>query len=328
MKHRPDRTPVHSRRPMLDIVLVAVGIVLLYGGGESLVTGSIALAGRLGLSPLLIGLTVVAFGTSAPELAATLAAALEGAPEVAFGNVVGSNVFNVGLILGVGAVVFPLSAGARFLRREMPFMIFTGALMFWLVADGVIGRIEGVVLLALLAGYLVVLLRKQEEPPRVAEEFAEEYGEAPAPLWSSTARVVVGIALLVLGAKVLVLGAIGLARELGISERVIGLTIVACGTSLPELASSVVAAARREGDLVLGNVVGSNIFNVLAILGTTGLVAPIRVGVGLGVWVDLGVMLLFSVVLWPFLMTRGRLERWEGAVLLAGFVGYMVFLFV
>ena len=313
---------------MLDIVLVAVGIVLLYGGGESLVTGSIALARRLGLSPLVIGLTVVAFGTSAPELAATLAAALEGAPEVAFGNVVGSNIFNVGLILGVGAVVFPLSAGARFLRREMPFMIFTGALMFWLVADGVIGRVEGVVLLALLAGYLVVLLRKQEEPPRVAEEFAEEYGEAPAPLWSSTARVVVGIALLVLGARVLVLGAVGLARDLGITERVIGLTIVACGTSLPELASSVVAAARREGDLVLGNVVGSNIFNVLAILGTTGVVAPIRVGVGLGVWVDLGVMLLFSVVLWPFLLSRGKLERWEGVVLLTGFVGYMVFLFV
>jgi cation:H+ antiporter len=131
---------------MLDIALVAVGIVLLYGGGESLVTGSISLARRLGLSPLVIGLTVVAFGTSAPELAATLAAALQGAPEVAFGNVVGSNVFNVGLILGIAAVVFPLSAGARFLRREMPFMIFTGALMLWLVADGRIGRIEGVVL--------------------------------------------------------------------------------------------------------------------------------------------------------------------------------------
>jgi cation:H+ antiporter len=313
---------------MLDIALVAVGIVLLYGGGESLVTGSISLARRLGLSPLVIGLTVVAFGTSAPELAATLAAALQGSPEVAFGNVVGSNVFNVGLILGIAAVVFPLSAGARFLRREMPFMIRTGALMLWLVADGRIGRIEGVVLLALLAVYLgVLLLKKDVEAPRVTEEFAQEYGDAPTPLWSSTLRVVVGIALLVLGARVLVLGAVGLARGLGITERVIGLTIVACGTSLPELASSVVAAARREGDLVLGNVVGSNIFNVLAILGTTSVVTPIEVTVGFGVWVDLTVMLLFSVVLWPFLVTGGKLERWEGIVLLVGFFGYMVFLF-
>lgn len=313
---------------MLDIALVAVGIVLLYGGGEALVTGSTALARRLGMTPLVVGLTVVAFGTSAPELAATLAAALQGSPEVAFGNVVGSNVFNVGLILGIAAVVFPLGARAQFLRREMPFMIFTGALLLLLVVDGRIGRVEGVFLLALLVAYLLVLLRKDEESARVAAEFAAEYGDVAAPLWASVLRVVIGIALLVLGAKVLVLGAVGLARDLGIAERVIGLTIVACGTSLPELASSVVAAAKREGDLVLGNVIGSNIFNVLAILGTTSLVAPIGLEMSAAVWIDLGVMLLFSVLLWPFLVTRGRLDRVEGIVLLAGFAGYMVFLFV
>ena len=313
---------------MLDIVLVAVGIVLLYGGGESLVTGSTALARRVGMSPLVVGLTVVAFGTSAPELAATRAAALQGTPEIAFGNVVGSNVFNVGLILGIAAVVFPLAARGRFLRREMPFMIFTGFLMLALVADGRVGRFEGLLLLALLALYLGVLLRKDEESERIAQEFAQEFGEVTGSLWGSTFRIALGIAILVLGAKVLVLGAVGLARELGVSERVIGLTIVACGTSLPELASSVVAAARREGDIVLGNIVGSNVFNVLAILGTTSVVAPIRVEVGAGVWVDLGVMLLFSVVLWPFLISRRRLDRWEGVVLLTGFAAYMVWLFV
>lgn len=313
---------------MLDLALVAVGIVLLYGGGEALVTGATALARRLGMTPLVVGLTVVAFGTSAPELAATLAAALQGSPEVAFGNVVGSNVFNIGLILGVAALVFPLAGRARFLRREMPFMIFTGVLLLVQVADGRIGRVEGVFLLVLLVAYLAVLLRKDEESARVAAEFAREYGEVAAPLWVSVLRVVVGIALLVLGAHVLVLGAVGLARDLGISERVIGLTIVACGTSLPELASSIVAAARREGDLVLGNVVGSNIFNVLAILGTTSLVAPIGLEMSAGVWVDLSVMLLFSVALWPFLVSRGRLDRAEGIVLLVGFVGYMVYLFV
>lgn len=313
---------------MLDLLLVALGVALLYGGGEALVSGSSALARRLGMSPLVVGLTVVAFGTSAPELAATLAAALQGAPEVAFGNVVGSNVFNVGMILGVAALIYPLSARARFLRREMPFMIGTGALLLVLVADGRVGRLEGSVLLALLAGYLWTLLRKDGESDRVAEEFGREYGEVAAPLWASTTRVVVGILVLVVGAKVLVAGAVGIARDLGITERVIGLTLVAFGTSLPELASSVVAAARREGDIVLGNVVGSNVFNVLAILGTTSVVVPIEVGVGPGLWTDLAVMLGFSVALWPFLYSRRRLDRWEGALLLAAFAAYMGWLFV
>lgn len=313
---------------MLDLLLVALGVLLLYGGGEALVTGASALARRLGMSPLVVGLTVVAFGTSAPELAATLAAALQGSPEVAFGNVVGSNVFNVGMILGVAALLYPLAARGRFLRREMPFMIGTGALMLVLVANGRVGRLEGLLLLALLALYLWTLLRKDEESARVAAEFAREYGEVATSVWASTARVVVGIVVLVVGAKVLVLGAVGVARDLGISERVIGLTLVAFGTSLPELASSVVAAIRREGDIILGNVVGSNVFNVLAILGTTSLVVPIEVDIGAGTWIDLFVMLGFSVVLWPFLYSGRRLERWEGAVLLIAFAAYMGWLFV
>lgn len=311
---------------LIDLLLVSAGIALLWVGGESLISGSIALARRLGMSPLVVGLTVVAFGTSAPELAATLAAALQGSPEVAFGNVVGSNVFNVGLILGVAALVFPLAARARFLRREMPFMIATSALLVPLVANGRIGRLEALLLLTLLAGYLWTLLRKDEESARVAEEFAREYGQVQAPLWASVLRVAVGIGVLVIGAQVLVSGAVGIAREVGISERVIGLTLVACGTSLPELASALVAAARREGDIVLGNVVGSNVFNVLAILGTTSMVVPIEVDVRAGTWIDLAVMLGLSLLLWPFLHSRRRLERWEGALLVAGFMAYMAWL--
>jgi cation:H+ antiporter len=313
---------------LIDLLLVAVGVALLWIGGESLISGATALARRLGMSPLVVGLTVVAFGTSAPELAATLAAALQGSPEVAFGNVVGSNIFNVGLILGVAALVFPLAARARFLRREMPFMIATSALLLPLVANGRIGRLEAVLLLALLGGYLWVLLRKDEESARVAEEFAQEYAEVEAPLWASVLRVAVGIGVLVVGAQVLVVGAVAIAREVGLSERVIGLTLVACGTSLPELASSLVAAARRQGDIVLGNVVGSNIFNVLAILGTTSLIVPIQIEVGAGTWIDLAVMLAMSLALWPFLHTNRRLERWEGVLLIAGFVAYMGWLLV
>jgi cation:H+ antiporter len=313
---------------LIDLLLVAVGVALLWIGGESLISGATALARRLGMSPLVVGLTVVAFGTSAPELAATLAAALQGSPEVAFGNVVGSNIFNVGLILGVAALVFPLAARARFLRREMPFMIATSALLLPLVANGRIGRLEAVLLLALLGGYLWVLLRKDEESARVAEEFAQEYAEVEAPLWASVLRVAVGIGVLVVGAQVLVSGAVGIAREAGVSERVIGLTLVACGTSLPELASSLVAAARRQGDIVLGNVVGSNIFNVLAILGTTSLIVPIHIEVGAGTWIDLAVMIAMSLALWPFLHTNRRLERWEGVLLIAGFATYMAWLLV
>jgi cation:H+ antiporter len=311
----------------MDYLLVALGVVLLYAGGEALVSGSSALARALGMTPLVIGLTVVAFGTSAPELAATLTAALEDSPEVAFGNVIGSNIANVGLILGVAALIFPVAARGHFLRREMPFMIGTSALMLWLVADGSVGRLEALLLLALLGGYLWVLLARQsEEEAQVAWEFAQEYGDGEARVLTSSIKTVVGIILLVLGAKALVTGAVSIARTMGIDERVIGLTLVALGTSLPELASAIVAAVKREGDILLGNVVGSNIFNVLAIFGTTAMVRPMEVEVH-DAWSDLTVMMVFSVLLWPMLVSRRHLDRWEGLLLLAGFLGYFGWLF-
>ena len=311
----------------MDLLLVAAGIVLLYVGGEALVSGASSLARALGMAPLVIGLTVVAFGPSAPELAATLTAAAQDSPEVAFGNVVGSNIANVGLILGLAVLVRPVGCRARFLQQEMPFMIGTAALMLWLVADGSVGRIEGAFLLALLGLFLWWLLRRgrEGEPALVAQEFEEEYGDEPAPVWVSTAKVVVGITLLVLGAKLLIAGAVSIARAAGIDERVIGLTLVALGTSLPELASAVVAAMKREGDILLGNIVGSNIFNVLAIFGTTALVAPLEVDVR-AAWIDLAVMMVFSVILWPLLYSKMELTRWEGVALLAAFVGYVAWL--
>ena len=314
---------------LLAAFSIALGIALLYGGGEWLIDGSVQLARRLRMRPIVIGLTVIAFGTSAPELAATLAAALEGAPEIGFGNVVGSNIANVGLILGIAALIRHLPVAGEFLIREMPFMLGTGFLMMLLVVDGRVARVEGLVLVALLLGYLWFLLRSsQSADPTLAQEYAEEVAEEPpSSLGWSVARIAGGILALVAGAHFLVDGAVTVARALGVAERVIGLTLVAFGTSLPELASAVAAALKREGDLLLGNIVGSNIFNVLAILGLTSTIAPMPLGGG-EIWIDLAVMIGFSLALWPMLYTKGGLQRWEGALLVAGYVAYIGWLFV
>ncbi len=300
----------------MDLLLIVAGIGLLYLGGEGLVRGAVALARVFGLSPMVIGLTVVSFGTSSPELAATLAAALRGVPEVAFGNVVGSNVANIGLILGPVAMIWPLSTRALFLRREMPFMLAASALLFPIVANGTVSRVEAFLLLAMLVLFVGVLFRTSDEYLDVEEEFSREFAFGATPALKALAFVAVGIAGLVVGAKLLISGAIGIAVAYEVSERVIGLTMVAVGTSLPELAASAVAAMKRHGDIALGNVIGSNVFNVLCILGTTALVQPIAIEVP-SAHLDLTVMLGLSVLVWPFLATRMRLDRWEGAVLFA-----------
>lgn len=310
---------------MVEAVEIVAGVGLLYLGGEFLVRGAVDLARRVGLSPLVVGLTVVAFGTSSPELAATLAAGFEGSPAVAVGNVLGSNIANLGLILGAAALVVPLAAGARFLRREVPFMVVVAALVWPLGRDGVYGRLEGFGLLAALGLYLVVLLKTPERPEVVAE-YRERYGERHRPLWRSAAAVAAGIAALVAGARLLVAGAVALARGFGVPETVIGLTLVAVGTSLPELASSLVAAARRESDIVLGNLVGSNIFNVLGILGTAALVRPLALPFA-AVRTDFAVMVAFSLAIALLLLTGRRLSRLEGALLVAAYAGYVIYLY-
>lgn len=275
---------------------------------------------------MVVGLTVVAFGTSAPELAATLAAALRGAPELAVANVIGSNVANIGLILGITALVFPLLAGPSFLRREVPWMLAASLLVWPLLFNGQLTRLEAFGLLALLGVFLVAALRSGDPPGRAsAEGNGETLPRRPLPaLLGSLAGVVV----LALGAQALVVGATDIASAMGISQRVIGLTLVAVGTSLPELASSLVAALRRETDIILGNIVGSNLFNLLAVLGTAGAIQPVVVEAA-GVRLDLAIMILFAFALPLLLLRRGRrIGRSAGGLLLLGYAVYVGVLFV
>lgn len=310
----------------MDIVFIALGVALLYFGGNLLVKHSSRLAQNWGISPLIIGLTIVAFGTSAPELAASLTAALRGSPEIALGNVVGSNIANIALILAVTALVYPLRTQAAFLRREMPIMIGAAALLLLLFVDGSLERAEGVLLVALLGLYLWLLFRVQETP-EIQQEFAQEYSGAPNAPWTSCMGALLGLGLLVAGAQSLVAGATSLARGFGVPELIIGLTLVAVGTSLPELSTSIIAALKREPDIALGNIVGSNIFNILFILGATTVLQPIEVAFS-AIAVDLWVMLGLSVLLLPFLSTGLRLGRREGSVLLIFYVGYVAYLYL
>ncbi len=311
----------------MDIVLIVAGIVLLYLGGDWLVSGASSLASRWGVSPMIIGLTVVAAGTSSPELFASVTAALQGTTDLALGNVIGSNIANIGLILGVTGMISPIFTEARFLRREVPFMIGVAVLLALLVFAGGISRFMGVVLTLLLIPYLLLLLRGQEKE-EVEKEFEEELEGAQAvPLWRSWVLVIVGLVFLAGGANLLVQGATSIASALGVSDLVIGLTVVAAGTSLPELFASVIAALKGHADIALGNVVGSNILNVLFVLGPTAIIKPIPAAANSGVQVDALLMVAFSVILLPVLFTGLRLRRLEGLLLFLGYGAYVIYLF-
>jgi cation:H+ antiporter len=309
----------------MSVLLLIIGIALLYFGGDLLVRYAVRLAALIKLSPLVIGLTVVAFGTSAPELAATLSASLQGSSAIAFGNIIGSNSANIGLILGLCALVYPLASHARFLKREFPIMLGAALLFLPLMLDGVLTRVDGAILLVALVVYLWVLLRS-DETPEVEAEFAENISPPKGSLWLSILGIMAGLVLLVLGARALVSGATTLARAIGISEQVIGLTLVAVGTSLPELASSLIAALKRQGDIALGNIVGSNIFNILGILGISALVKPLALPFA-QIQSDWLIMLALTIVLAPFVVSGLRLVRWEGAVLLAAYLAYIIWLY-
>lgn len=315
--------------PWLAFLAVAIGIGLLWAGGEALVAASARLAVRLGMRQVIIGLTVVAFATSAPELAATITAALRGSPDLAIGNAFGSNVANLGLILGISTLLHSLTVEGSFLRREMAYLVVATIAVFPLMlGELTLGRVEGAALFALLVFFLwrwITDPESQEHPLSVDLPVTDGKPEE-----TSLARLVVGIvaggALLVGGAQVLVWGAIRIAETFHVPERVIGLTLVAIGTSLPELAASVVAARRDEGDLILGNLVGSNIFNLLCILGLTALIHPIEVSpeaLRLDYWMMLGITLLIL----GMLVYRRRLSRLQGGVLLVLYAIYTVVLF-
>lgn len=308
----------------MSYLLVAIGVVALYIGGDLLVNHASRLARSLGISPMVVGLTVVAFGTSAPELAATLAAAFRGVPELAVANVTGSNVANVGLILGSTAIFYPLVTNWSFLRREIPWLLGVTVLAIPLLYDGRIGRLEGGLLLVVLGAFVIAAFRSGGAP---GVEVASDDAPPRTPVWRSGLWVAVGVVVLALGAQALVTGATTLALAWGVPARVVGLTLVAVGTSLPELASSLVAALKKQTDIILGNVVGSNLFNLLAVLGTASLVHPIAVD-PVGVRVDLWVMLGFSVVVLPLLLRGRRLGRFSGGLLLTAYVVYVVTLFV
>ena len=310
---------------VISLLMVAVGIALLYWGGEVLVDNAIAMARSFGVSAMVIGLTVVAFATSAPELAAAITANLRGAPDIAVGNVVGSNIANVCLILGVTGLFFALSTDRRFIRREMAFMMVATIFVYPLMLVGLeIDRFEGAILFAGLLWFLRTLLTDDQH--QVSHEEIDEEAE-PLPMWRSSLGVALGIVLLVGGAQLLVLGASDIARALGIEERVIGLTVVALGTSLPELAAALAAGRKGEADLVLGNIVGSNIFNLLCILGLTALVAPISVAAEV-TRIDYWVMFATSLLLMIFLATRHRISRPEAVVLSTIYVTYTVYLYL
>ena len=316
------------------VVLVSVGLVLLAAGGEALVRAATTLARLAGVTPAVIGLTVVALGTSLPELVVSLTAALEGAPDIAIGNVVGSNIFNVAGALGITALVLPLPVHGNAVRLEWPVMFLASVWCLLAAQDGTISRLEGGAFVVALVIFLLysVHIGRRDVTAREAREIGEQVEDrdldvAPARTWR---RVVVplgvlavGILALVAGGKMLVDGAVGLARLAGMSERQIALTIVAAGTGAPELATSLVAAFRKRTDVAVANMIGSNIFNVLGILGVTALVAPIPVSAAI-VRSDLWWMLGSAVVLLPFLWTRGVLSRVEGGVMTAGYVAYVV----
>jgi len=311
---------------MIPFLLLALGLLVLTLGAEGLVRGGSGLARRLGLSPLVIGLTLVAFGTSSPELAVALKAALGGSGDLMIGNVVGSNIFNVAVILGLSAVVTPLAVQLQVIRLDIPVML-GATLVFWILLQtgALLDRWEGLLLFSALVVYLTVLVRLSRRESRENQDLAPpQVPQDPAamPVPRGSLLAVAGLAGLVGGSRLFVDQASLLARQWGVSEAVIGLTIVAVGTSLPELATSLVAAARRETDVAIGNLVGSNIFNLLAIGGLTSLVIPVTspsvrpldfVAVG-----------LTSVLRLPLVRTGFRLVRWEGALLLALYAAYLV----
>jgi cation:H+ antiporter len=314
-------------------LLLAAGLAVLVLGAELLVRGASRLALRFGVSPLVIGLTVVAFGTSSPELAVSVQSGLEGKADIAVGNVVGSNIFNVLAVLGLSALIAPLVVQQQLVRFEVPLVIGISALTLLLAQDGRIGQFDGVLLVGGLIAYtLLVIQQSRRESEAVRAEYEQEFGGAtagwPGRLPIQIACVLSGLGLLVLGANWLVDSAVSIARALDISEAVIGLTIVAAGTSFPELATSVVAAMRGERDIAVGNVVGSSLFNLLGILGIGALVTPRGLSVAPAlVNFDVPVMIAVAFACLPIFATGQRIARWEGALFLgyyAVYVGYLI----
>jgi cation:H+ antiporter len=316
---------------VLSVILFIAGIILVMLGANALVRGSANLAAALGTPPLVIGLTVVAFGTSSPEVVVSIQAAIEGQPHLAFGNVIGSNIFNVLFILGVSAVVAPLVVSEQVVRQDVPIMIAVSMLMLALSADGNISSLEGALLLVGIVSYTAFQVRHGMRRRRAAiAALPPEVRFAPPEhvRWpAEIGLIVIGLATLVLGSRWVVHGAVDIALALGISQLVVGLTIVAVGTSIPEVATSVAASIRGERDIAVGNVVGSNIFNIMLVLGCAATVAPGGIEVPVAALTfDLPVMIAVAIACLPIFFNGYTIHRWEGGVFVGYYVAYTSFL--
>lgn len=304
---------------LIELVLLVIGFAMLIKGADIFVEGAAGIAAKFGISQLVIGLTIVAMGTSAPEAAVSIAAAFKGTADITIGNVVGSNIMNILVILGVTAVIVAVAVQQSTVRYEIPFVILVTIVLLVMGAlDGKIGRLDGVILWALFIVYLIYLFLMAKHGRE------EEETQMDAPVWKLLLFVVIGAALIVIGADVSVDAASEIARVIGLSERFIGLTIVALGTSLPELCTSVVAARKGNADLAIGNIVGSNIFNILFVVGTTALIIPVPFNPAFVI--DTAVAIGAAVLLWICVFRKKKLTRPGGILMLAAYAGYFAYL--
>jgi K+-dependent Na+/Ca+ exchanger family protein len=302
---------------ILNILFIVIGIVLVLWGADRLTDGAVAVAEKMKMPQIVIGLTIVAMGTSMPEFCVSLISALKGTSDLAVGNIVGSNIFNTLLIVGVSALVAPMSIMKTTVRKDIPFALVASALLLIMCLDEDISRIDAAILFVMFLIFMYITLRGA----KVQGTDVEEKEKKPMATWLSVVWILVGLACLIGGSNLFVDGATAVATKLGVSEAVIGLTIVAGGTSLPELATSVVSARKGNSGIAIGNVLGSNVFNVLAILGLTGVISPMTLkGITM---TDLSMMVISIILIWLFSFTKYKIERWEGAILTAVFVGYI-----
>ena len=308
---------------ILNLLLIVLGIVLVIWGADRMTDGSVAIAQRLKIPQIVIGLTIVAMGTSMPELCISMVSALKGTPDLAVGNVVGSNIFNTMLIVGVAAMVAPMTILRSTVKKDIPWAVFGSVALMLMCLDNDISRIDAIILFAAFTIFMFLTLKsakkKQADPSSNTEEEVKSHS-----ILQATTLVIVGLACLIFGSNIFVDAATKVAQSLGVSEAIIGLTIVAGGTSLPELATSVVAARKGQSAIAIGNVIGSNVMNILLIIGATGIICPMHIS---GITpIDLGTMTISIFLLWLFSFTRFKVERWEGAVLTILFGIYLSWL--
>ena len=306
---------------LLNILIIVVGIALVLWGADRLTDGAVAVAEKMKMPQIVIGLTIVAMGTSMPEFCVSFISALKGTSDLAVGNIVGSNIFNALLIVGVSALVAPMTIMETTVRKDIPFALVASALLLIMCLDGDISRLDAGILFVMFLIFMYMTLKGAKKQGADAEEAIEGEGKKPMATWLSAVWILVGLVCLIGGSNLFVEGATAVATNLGVSEAVIGLTIVAGGTSLPELATSVVSARKGNSGIAIGNALGSNVFNILAILGITGMITPMALkGI---TYIDLSMLVISIMIVWLFSFTKYKIERWEGAVLTAVFVGYI-----